>query len=114
MGTMARDWVPATRPDGRRWWPSFCSKVGNSVAHALVTLLKKSLPIDRPKKQARLAALRAIGRMRLTILYPPNGPRKIALGLFQQRQECARHIGDRYDRSTRQCRTVSPTGTMVS
>src|SRR5260370_28626070 len=43
-----------------------------SMRHATVTLLKKSSPIDRPKKQARLAALHAIGSIRLTILYPPQ------------------------------------------
>src|SRR5205807_7037925 len=43
-----------------------------STRHARLTLLKKSSPIDRPKKQARLAALHAIGSMRLTILYPQN------------------------------------------
>src|SRR5216684_9027859 len=66
------------------------------MRHARVTLLKKSLPIDRPKKQARLAALHAIGRMRLTILYPPNGPWKIAVGLFHQRHECVRHVVHRH------------------
>src|SRR5437016_6470745 len=44
--------------------------------------MKKSSPTDRPKKQARLAALHAIGRMRLTILHPPNRVLELCSGTF--------------------------------
>src|SRR5437588_10291383 len=52
------------------------------VTCRMLTLLKKSSPIDRPKKQTRLAALHAIGSMRLTILYPQNRVLEVCPGTF--------------------------------
>src|SRR5688500_15439980 len=35
--TLAPAWAPATRPDGRPWWPSYCSNLANGRRDGAMT-----------------------------------------------------------------------------